>query len=354
MNKTFYDLLIKFSSARFSSTPLTIFDVSGYPHYENVSSNILSFYLNPFNEHGLGDLFLSSLVNLSGEKYSKRPTGVEIFREFTTSGQGKIDILAKSDTHTIGIENKIFHCLNNDLLDYQSTVVNEANNRGTVPILIILSIKRLKNINFYDFKNITYSDLWQEVKSKLGNYSETISSKWLIYLIDFINNTGSLSGGSMDITDQDRFIVENDKSIQRLISARDSFLSKLSQQVVALKELLIDSGDLPKTVDKQWIYSSKCLVHDFILDGNRIAFDLYVSPEGWKLELFGRNMTSAQYLDTLIGSYPEGVPLIEGRFVLKRWGLEANLSEIKDELCKWMDWIVAANLKIRSFRVFRG
>jgi len=45
----------------------TIFQISWYPHYENVASNILQFFFSPDEVHGVKELFLSSLFNLLGE-----------------------------------------------------------------------------------------------------------------------------------------------------------------------------------------------------------------------------------------------------------------------------------------------
>ena len=36
----------------------TFMDISGYPHYENVCSNILAFYFNPLEEHNLNNLVM--------------------------------------------------------------------------------------------------------------------------------------------------------------------------------------------------------------------------------------------------------------------------------------------------------
>ena len=47
-----------------SNKSQSIFNIAGYPHYENVASNILAFYFNPDNEHGLGNLLLHSLLSL--------------------------------------------------------------------------------------------------------------------------------------------------------------------------------------------------------------------------------------------------------------------------------------------------
>lgn len=42
----------------------TVMQVSGYPHYENVCSNILAFFFDPEEEHGLNDLLLQSLFKV--------------------------------------------------------------------------------------------------------------------------------------------------------------------------------------------------------------------------------------------------------------------------------------------------
>jgi hypothetical protein len=43
----------------------TFMEISQYPHYENVSSNILAFFLDPSNPHGLGSLCLDALLEVT-------------------------------------------------------------------------------------------------------------------------------------------------------------------------------------------------------------------------------------------------------------------------------------------------
>ena len=45
----------------------TTFDISGYPHYEEVISNWYAFFFDPAEEHSPDDLFLQSLVVLINE-----------------------------------------------------------------------------------------------------------------------------------------------------------------------------------------------------------------------------------------------------------------------------------------------
>ena len=44
------------------------FSVSGYPHYENVASNILQFFFDSRAGHGMKDLWLSALLECYKEK----------------------------------------------------------------------------------------------------------------------------------------------------------------------------------------------------------------------------------------------------------------------------------------------
>ena len=102
--QSFYDkyleLLHDFESLPDSKNSESIFDIAGYPHYENVSSNILAFYLNPNNEHGLGDLLFSSLMNLAGG-IEIQQGNVQVSREVSTNKGGRLDIVIETDNQII-------------------------------------------------------------------------------------------------------------------------------------------------------------------------------------------------------------------------------------------------------------
>jgi hypothetical protein len=87
----------------------TFMELSGYPHYENVCSNILRFFLDPSPPHSLGSLCLEAI--LQAAKTTGTPallSNVEVEREVGTDRGNRLDILITSDSHVIGIENKIF------------------------------------------------------------------------------------------------------------------------------------------------------------------------------------------------------------------------------------------------------
>ncbi len=58
-------LLLAFRALPETKRSRTFMEVSGYPHYENVCSNILRFYLDPTAEHGLSDLLLSAFLKMT-------------------------------------------------------------------------------------------------------------------------------------------------------------------------------------------------------------------------------------------------------------------------------------------------
>jgi len=150
---------------------ITFQEIAGYPNYENVLSNIYKFFLE-FDHHGLEDLFLQALDDCFNEEVVLMEE-CYVHREYYTKNGGRIDlVLSNSEdiekaSQIIIIENKIFHQLDNDLEDYWNTFSEVKQKTG-----IVLSLKPLQIA--LPFLNITH-DVWMEkVKSRLGNYLNSI------------------------------------------------------------------------------------------------------------------------------------------------------------------------------------
>lgn len=102
--------------------PQTFMEIGGYPHYENVCSNFLAFFFDPEGPHKLGSLFLDALldavsVSEEGEGFGGN---VSVEREAGTTNGNRMDVLIKSDTHVVLIENKIFAATVNPFDDYSA------------------------------------------------------------------------------------------------------------------------------------------------------------------------------------------------------------------------------------------
>jgi hypothetical protein len=135
----------------------TFMEVSGYPHYENVCSNILAFYFNPAEEHGLKDLLLSAFLRMAGKPEVVIPQNVSPRREYSTTSGNRLDVLLDCEAFTIGIENKIFHGLKNDLKDY-AKVINAFGKGKDVVIKAVLGLKPIEDKSLLkdDFVSYTY------------------------------------------------------------------------------------------------------------------------------------------------------------------------------------------------------
>ena len=241
--------------------------------------------------------------------------------------------------HNSGRSHKIYHHLNNDLDDYSRSIDEWAKPNTLDATKIILSIRNEGDST--GFINVTYENYWQKIKENLGSYVTTSSQKWVLYLIDFMSTIEKLNGGNMEIDKNDQFFIENEERVNSLINARNKFISKLNGKVRELSDLI----QKPDDCDRQWIYAKSCLVHDYNLSENSIAFDLYISPQGWEFQLFGRNSYSREYLKELF-SMPalseHTAPLKNSRYILKEYDLSTELTTIKEDLFEWFGLLIQA------------
>lgn len=341
-NKELTKLLSLFEALPETKVSESIFDIAGYPHYENVSSNILAFYFDPNGEHGLSDLFLSTLMEFADETFLDEGN-ILISREVSTIKGGRLDILIETDNQIIGIENKIFHILNNNLEDYSDSIEKWAklSDQNKDRKKFVLSIRN--EPNSFGFINVTYKEYWQSIRSKLGNYISTSSQKWALYLIDFMSSIDNLYGNNMDIDKNDLFFIENEDRVNNLINKRNRFIQKLNSKVNNLAKII----EKPSDCKKQWIYAKSCLVHDYNISGNQIAFDMKLAPKGWRFTVFGRNNSSSTYLSKLLKQSifsAHSIPLVNGRYVINQYDLTADLNVIKADMLNWFSNLsMAAN-----------
>lgn len=339
MTSEYDDLLYEFEAL--PQISMSIFNIAGYPRYENVSSNILAFYFDPNNEHGLGELLYFCLMDLTypNEARPYRAQGIRVQREVSTNKGKRIDILIRTDSEIIAIENKLDASVYNPLDEYSRALDEWAKPNQLETVRIILSLKEERGAS--GFVCITYKQFFDKIRELLGTYASTSSQKWLLYLVDFMHTVENLKKGTdMDLTEMDRFFVKNESRLGKLISDYDQFQSKLNRRVVELKTLM-DKEVLDENVKRRRIWSNSCLVLDLDLSGNSIAFDTSISPKGWELELFGRNKNSQSYLSRLFDIYPmkeQSIDSMHGhRFVLKKYDLLIDLVEIKTDLLRWLD-----------------
>jgi hypothetical protein len=195
----------------------SLLEIAGCPHIENVWSNVLAFYLNPNREHKLGDLMLNALFEAAGRDVPVyNPDLITVTREYRTGTGRYIDIVIQSDTFVLGIENKVNAALYNDLTDYAATLDRLAGTEKDV-IKTVLS-KYPQDDLAGDFVNLLYAGLLPAVRKRLGNCTGYADTRYLIFLIDFLNNIeNNLNLNIMtDNPELRKFMIENEDEIVRL------------------------------------------------------------------------------------------------------------------------------------------
>ena len=172
-----------------------IFEIAGYPHYENVVSNILSFFFDTTEQHGYKDLYIKSLLNCYLAKSDRDDISSEsiitsnIEREYSNGSDKRIDLLIDCGSFLVLVENKIYASLYNDLDIYTNMANNylkSTDNEG-VPILkIVLSLFEVNDIKQSDVINVTYDELIKELCKNKSNYP--VSGKWKMFSDEFMEN----------------------------------------------------------------------------------------------------------------------------------------------------------------------
>jgi hypothetical protein len=338
----FTKILLEFKSIPRPKRERTFMEISKYPHYENVCSNILQFYLNPHNEHDLGNLVLNSLVSIVDKnfKFNTDFETIEVIRELKTINDKRLDIVILTNKYAIGVENKIFHFLHNDLEEYASTIKSNYSNKQ--PINIVLSLNKIiskedkEKISKSNFINITYEQLFENIKKDIGNYLGNANSKYINYLLDFIKSIENLTSKTMEKKELWKFFTQHSDTIQELSDEFAEYKNSVKQKIYQLKEALTKE-EFASMTDKQWIYEGRCLVHDYtIADKYRVSIDTYVDLEGWEIMLFARDPQSTNYLFHTMCQKKNFLPteLTEyernenGRLIYKKFSLDTEISEV--------------------------
>ena len=247
--KQYQKLLDSFNGCDFSfgdKKEANIFGVSGYPHYENVASNILKFFFDTTKEHGFNDLWLKSLLKVYNQKsgdvidLSLLETS-DVKREY--SGDKRIDLLIDARPLIIVIENKIGAGVYNPFDVYTQMAMNyieEKKINDYKLIRIVLSVSKESLDKRIGFINITYDELFEKIDELWSDYQP--NKKWELFAIDFINNLRSEKENTNMDLDQKwiQFVDENGKTLGELINDYESSIAERASVCDAINSKLND------------------------------------------------------------------------------------------------------------------
>ena len=269
-----------------------LFSICGFPHYERVASNVLAFFLDNKREHGLGDLFIQSLLACGDIPSEGLDLNYEVMTEVQTDKGNFIDLVVESDSYVIIIENKIYASLYNDLEDYYSYYAKARNsNVGPRQIFaFVLSLTKLPSIH-NKFIFIDYGDLFLEIKTRLGEAAIRANQRYLSLLFDFITNVENLKRGSSMDQEFINFVKEHTNEIDNINMRLKKIHDDFRHVVEAVNSQIIEKFQTDKI--KQWAWRRlpefyDTAVTDIYLDNVNIAIDARIDLDGWGFTVFTR------------------------------------------------------------------
>lgn len=294
MNATidqFQRLLAEFK--KLPSTPQrdpTTLELSGYPHLENVYSNILAFFLDPEREHGFGLLFLKSLLSVAGCKEIQDGEKVEVNREEITGTRKQIDLVISTDTLIVGIENKIYNVLHNDLEDYGRHIAKsaKANDRHVCKILLGLHLPE-DGTKLSGFKPITYQDYFDEVLRRIGPTLIGSNDRYLQFALEVIETIKHLTEGSAMKPEMLKFFQKKEEEVASLLQEVKELKQEMRKQVDRLwtdfkPNSLFPNITFSRSQQYHKLYDS--VWYEINKDGFTLVIHTIISPKGWKIKVF--------------------------------------------------------------------
>jgi len=277
----------------------TILSICGFPHYEKVASNILSFFFDSEREHGLKYLFLKCLFELIDIDWELVSSTFVVETEVRTINGKFIDLYIHNDEYSIVIENKVYAWLYNNLDDYYQYVSDKSPNKKGV--VLSLFPQEEKNGNY---KYITYIQLFNVIRKNIGKFIEVANQKYLNLLFDFIKNMENLKGGEdMDMPFVE-FVKNNSVEVLNLNWKLKELHDNLRRIVQRVNSIIIEK--INDSNIRQWPWRTlpdifDTAVTDMNINGASVAINSFIDSNGWRFELLLRANNPNQSFD--IGSY---------------------------------------------------
>ncbi|BBP58192.1 hypothetical protein EKA85_31175 [Pseudomonas veronii] len=230
----------------------SIFALGGRGYYENPTSDLLAFFLDPTQIHGFGDCFLRVLLSCIGqEPLPSTALRSPPEREVMTSNGNRIDLLLQGKEWILVLENKIFHGQVNPFADYELHAKALAYGSSSHPILVVLSPSgRSPDVNWIGLSYVLFIN---KLREELSCYSllEPMD-KWRVLVGEFVLHLENLTIEQAMDTDSVGFIFDHLPQINALNKLRDKALEALNSKILGNLQAEIPDY-VPYTRRQNWV-----------------------------------------------------------------------------------------------------
>lgn len=286
----------------------------GVAHRETIIANLLGYYFDPNENHGLNDTFIKALLQTVPKQLTKnknvgiRPEIEELSKkgfawaniilEDSTDENKRIDIVIETEEIVIAIEFKINHSLNNPLNDYVNYIEGHStyNKKGKKPYYIVLTPKwkepegeqAIGNSEFVQIMLSHFIERVEEIIKEEDLFKDIVDFQQYILYKDFIST------------------IENRKKTIKMIE--EYFNQVKSNEITTetieqtFKNINIVKGYIEKKAEELMKQLNKNAINKFFIlpaskdkiestifcKGGENQTKIRFSLEGWSLELWGK------------------------------------------------------------------
>jgi hypothetical protein len=269
-------LLNNYAQLSFDTIQPTYLELCRYPRrrFEEIYSRLLKFFLQPTNPHGLETLFIDALIEcITDEQVLFDPRKVEVTDEEYADGKW-IDVVIKSDTFIIGIENKFFADLYNPLEVYSKRLRLEHSLRsyGVVLSFWKFNSEEAKQLmTEAGFSNVTYSQLFTAISKRRSEFIH-FNPRYACILDDMIKTLENMEAPAYAASEKNIFFFRNAEQIESLMEEYEQYSATIrgvqSNRIASIHELV------NKTTDGAWwIWNGYDLGYTFTDNKKRLGIE---------------------------------------------------------------------------------
>ena len=208
---------------------MTFFDTALRKHYENPTTELLAFFLNPENEHGLQGVFYQGLLAALAAQNQALAAQIErlgeinqVYTEVVTEQGSRIDLLLETDNGVVVGECKIGHHQNNPFADYEACAAKMLVGKEiTECIKLVLCVDGKSYAAGWN--GLSYRALARHIKPVLAEaLLNQPYNKWALLAREFLMHWEQLG---VDVMNQEQmdFVVGHLGDIKKMMTMRDDF-----------------------------------------------------------------------------------------------------------------------------------
>jgi hypothetical protein len=242
------ELINKFKNLDIITKELTLFDVGTRGHFENPTTELLSFFLDSAKEHKLENCFFKGLQDLLSNKGILSSLGSlqSVETEVSTVKGNRIDLLLETDGTLVIVECKIYHEQNNPFADYSSygeqrirdNKRDDEQEKDLVKLVLCLDGNISDQLKTNDVKcnrwhGISYQELVEAIESHLSKaLLDNPYNKWGLFAREFLLHLKELDNMGEISKDEINFLKENLKAFTDLNAyIYDNLMPKIGEKI---------------------------------------------------------------------------------------------------------------------------